>query len=97
MSSSETILSNDFAAAEVDAMLSTSEAGHLNTEGLPQYGEEVDVRDWFAGFCMMFTAENVTQAREEEQTPPKRARRGRPRGSRKVYQVLVCQTGLLPN
>ena len=55
-----------------------------------QYGEEVDVADWFAGFCMIFTAESVTKAvEEEEHSPPKKAKRGRPRGSKKVYQVLV--------
>ena len=70
-------------------MMYNSEADMLKKAYAVQYGEEVDVADWFAGFCMIFTAERVTQAREEEQSPPKKARRGRARGSKKVFQVSV--------
>lgn len=59
-----------------------------------QYGEEVDVADWFASFCTVFSAEEVLQTgNEEEKSPAKKARRGRPRGSKKVFRVC-CSTAL---
>lgn len=54
-----------------------------------QYGESVDVADWFSGFCAVY--EQPVAAVEEQQPTPKPTikRRGRP--SKKVLQrVNVC-------
>lgn len=61
-----------------------------------QYGESIDVADWFAGFCQVYgrsivapTAEATAEGAPEASgkgMPSGRGRRG-PRGSRKVFQV----------
>ena len=51
-----------------------------------QYGEEVDVADWFSGFCTVFKVEDILQA-DEKSSPPKKQKRGRARGSKTVHQV----------
>lgn len=51
--------------------------------------------DWFTGFCTIFTAKGVRQTGvQEEASPSKKARRGRgrPKGSRKVFQVSFHAT-----
>ena len=59
-----------------------------------QYGESVDVADWFSGFCAVYE-QPVAGAEEQQPTPkPTIKRRGRP--SKKVlqrvnaYAVLCC-------
>lgn len=55
-----------------------------------QYGEDVDVADWFAGFSMVYQATPVVEEEEEDQpSPEKKGRRGKGRGSRKVLQVKL--------
>ena len=59
-----------------------------------QYGEEVDVADWFTGFCAVYQVGGLTQQPAEPvESPPKKAKRGRPRGSKKVFQV--CSSSAL--
>jgi hypothetical protein len=52
-----------------------------------QYGEDVDVADWFAGFSTVYEADQVVEEVEDEPSPAKKGRRGKGRGSRKIIQV----------
>ena len=62
---------------------------------LVQYGESVDVADWFSGFCAVHDSSDG-MPKEEQQAdaaPKPKKRRGRP--SKKVLQ-RVCSTALSP-
>ena len=78
---------------EFNVLLSTtssSEVMELNV----QYGEEVDVADWFTGFCAVYQVGGLTQQPAEPgESPPKKAKRDRPRGSKKVFQVCSSISG----
>ena len=54
-----------------------------------QYGEDVDVADWFNGFCIVHKAPQAAAEKGNAPgpSPPKKARRPKARGSRKVLQV----------
>lgn len=53
-----------------------------------QYGEDVDVADWFAGFCTMYRGDGAEEP-PQEASPPKKARRGS-RKSTAAPQVERC-------
>ena len=56
-----------------------------------QYGESVDVADWFSGFCIVHdTSDGMPEGEQQAATAPKpKKRRGRP--SRKVLQRVSSQ------
>ncbi|KAK9794388.1 hypothetical protein WJX73_004174 [Symbiochloris irregularis] len=63
-----------------------------------EYGESIDVADWFAGFCQVYGRSIIAPAEAAEEAsapgkgaPASRGRRG-PRGSRKVFQAGTSGT-----
>ena len=55
-----------------------------------QYGEDVDVEDWFSAFCMVHCPSAVAEPQlkaTEEAAPPNPAKKPRNRASSKVLQV----------
>lgn len=60
-----------------------------------QYGEDVDVHDWFASFCEVHSVE-VAQEQPDQPSPPKKARKAQTkRGSRKVLQASLSPRAIV--
>ncbi len=51
-----------------------------------QYGESVDVADWFSGFCAVRDSSDGTPEEEQQAAPVPKPKKRRGRPSKKVLQ-----------